>query len=154
MMNLIINKEAYNDMQQHAESTFPKECCGFFFGLEQENEKKNRLITLAKPVNNSKTGDQRRRFEISAYDYLTAEQYAEANELMLLGIYHSHPNHPAKPSIHDLKQAVPFFSYIIISVMEGAAKDITSWQLDGNNQFQQESIETTEPNQKKINNYQ
>ena len=54
----------------------------------------DRLITDILIVNNAKEGDKKRRFEISPKDYMKAEQYAEKNNLQLLGIYHSHPNHP------------------------------------------------------------
>ncbi len=148
-MKLKIDKNSYAKMLLHAEETFPFECCGFFYGHENANGE--REIIEARPVANSKKGDQRRRFEISAFDYLTAEQYADANALTLLGLYHSHPNHPAKPSIHDLKQAVPYFSYVIISVMEGKSEEVTSWQLDDNNAFQQESIETLQSEEEKVN---
>ena len=71
---------------------------------------------------------------------MKAERYALENNTTLLGVYHSHPNHPAKPSVHDLKQAVPFFSYIILSVSETAVEDLTSWQLDTAGQFVQENV--------------
>ena len=135
-MKLIITEEVIQTMQRHAEATFPNECCGFFYG--QDNEE--RQVNEVRPVDNSQDGDQRRRFEISAFDYMKAEKYASDQDTTLLGIYHSHPNHPAKPSEHDLKQAVPFFSYIIISVMDGKSVDITSWQLNQQQQFEEESI--------------
>ena len=137
-MKLTVDKDAMKKMHDHAVETFPYECCGFFYG----NEKDGRLVTLAIPVENSKEGDQRRRFEISALDYMKAERYASEKDMDLLGIYHSHPNHPARPSEHDLKQAVPYFSYIIISVMEGTVDKTTSWQLDENNEFKEENLET------------
>lgn len=117
--------QLYN-MEQHALKQYPEECCGFLFGKEQDQERK---IWEIKAVENSKTGDKRRRFEISPRDYLQAERYALANDLQLLGIYHSHPNHPATPSEHDLKQAVPFFSYVIMSVDQRKVRKTSSWQL-------------------------
>ena len=137
-MKLTINKDALDEMTAHAEETFPNECVGFFYGVEGEN----REVLVAREVQNAKEGDQRRRFEVDPHDYLYAEKFAEKNGLTLLGIYHSHPNHPAKPSSHDLKQAVPYFSYIILSVMEGKTDDVTSWQLNVETEvFDEEKIE-------------
>lgn len=131
-----ITDEAFEVMIQDAENAYPEECCGFFYGQEHGN----RLVTKAVPVINSKEGDKRRRFEISPKDYLKAEQYALASELKLLGVYHSHPDHPAKPSEHDLKQAVTYFSYIILSVQQGKVKDVTSWQLAEHGEFVEEPM--------------
>jgi len=136
-MQLDISEEALKLMLHHAEEAYPNECCGFFYG-EEEAEKRN--IEEARKVANSKEGDQRRRFEVSPLDYMQAEMYAEKSGKTLLGVYHSHPDHPARPSEHDLRQAIPFFSYIIISVQKGKAADITSWQLDENKEFEEEKI--------------
>ncbi len=125
-MNLQLSHSLLHSMHKHALATYPNECCGFFFGKDEDDQ---RLISEVRPVANSKEGDQRRRFEISPLDYLKAEQYALKQGLELLGIYHSHPNHPAIPSQHDLDQAVSFFSYIIISVGASEIHDTTSWIL-------------------------
>lgn len=135
-MKVKVIKNALEEMQAHAESTFPNECCGFMFGDDREV----RRVTAIMSVNNSKQGNQRRRFEISALDYIKAEKFALENKIALLGVYHSHPNHPAKPSKHDLKQAVPYFSYIIISVMDGKEEKTTSWRLNQNEEFEEEHI--------------
>src|SRR5882757_4940034 len=110
---------------EDAVRAFPDECCGFMFGVEDEEE--NRFIREILVVNNAKEGDKTRRFEISPLDYLKAEQYAIDNNLSLLGIYHSHPKHPAIPSETDRLSAQPFFSYVIISVLENKAVTIRSW---------------------------
>ena len=121
----------------HGEEAFPNECCGFLFG----NEKDGRVIDLSKRVENSKEGDRRRRFEISPFDYMKAEQFAIENNTTLLGIYHSHPNHPAIASVHDLAKAMPYFSYVIVSIMEGKYDDIKSWKLyDEKREFFEEQV--------------
>lgn len=135
-MKLEISLEKLGTMKRHAEETYPLECCGFFFGQGDEEK----IVEAVRPVSNSKEGDQRRRFEISPVDYMNAELYAEENGLRLLGVYHSHPDHPARPSEHDRKQAVPFFSYIIISVQSGQSEDVTSWRLNDDQQFDPEEI--------------
>jgi proteasome lid subunit RPN8/RPN11 len=118
--------------------SFPDECCGFIFGKEITDG--DRLVTDMMVVNNSKPGDKTRRFEISALDYMKAEQYAADHDLHLLGVYHSHPNHPAIPSEHDRKAAQPWFSYIIISIMNREFSHLRSWVLDEQEQFKEEKI--------------
>lgn len=144
---VIIEQKALNAMHEDALKNFPDECCGFFFGKENSNEK--RIVTSIVVVNNSKEGDKRRRFEISPKDYLQAEQFADENNIQLLGVYHSHPNHPAIPSEHDRKAAQPYFSYLIMSVKESEIADTRCWQLNDNFQFEEESIEDQLINQNK-----
>lgn len=135
---LVIEQKPLEEMYEDALQSFPDECCGFFLGKESEDE---RIVTDVLVVNNSKEGDKRRRFEIAPKDYLNAERFADENELQLLGVYHSHPNHPAIPSEHDRVAAQPYFSYIIISVKEKEVADIRSWQLNEDFQFEEETIE-------------
>ncbi len=138
MKNVVIHKDALDVMQEHAEEYYPNECCGFFYGTDGEVRK----ITQAHRVTNAKEGDQRRRFQIDPKDYQEAERYAINHDLDLLGVYHSHPDHPAEPSEHDRKVAMPVFSYIIISVQDGEATATRSWQLNNDRQFEEESTET------------
>ena len=126
-MQVFIEPSALNTMVKHLESTYPSEGCGFLFGYETS---KYRKISLARPVNNSKQGDQSRRYVIDPRDYLAAEKYAMVHQIGLVGIYHSHPDYPAGPSTYDLEQAVPYFSYVILSILKGVQGDITSWQLN------------------------
>lgn len=135
-----LTETALNNMLDHLETEYPFEGCGFLFG----DDSNIRNITIAMPVVNEKTENKRRRFEINPLDYIKAEKYALENAISLLGIYHSHPDHPAKPSEHDRKQAVQFFSYIIVSVEKGKGERITSWRLNEFETFENEEV---------INNY-
>ena len=80
---------------------------------------------------------------------MDAERYADENGVQLLGVYHSHPNHPAIPSEHDRVAAQPYFSYIIISVKDSQIADIRSWQLNDEFQFEEETVENQFINQNK-----
>jgi len=144
--NLMVIEKAYQVMVDDATTAFPNECCGFFYGSDETD----RLIIEAQPVINSKEGDQRRRFEISPFDYMKAEQYAVLHDLTLLGVYHSHPNHPAIPSEHDLAKAMPYFSYIIISIMDGKLAAFRSWQLTEERQFAEEKVAILSESEHKI----
>ena len=83
-------------------------------------------------------------FEITAKDYLKAEQYADEKNLTLLGVYHSHPNHPSVPSEHDRVVAQPFFSYVIIAVREHEFIKLQSWRLNEAFQFEEEKVFITQ----------
>ena len=125
------------EMIADAVKSFPDECCGFMFGKEEPD---NRTISIVNTVRNSKEGDKRRRFEITPLDYMSAERYADENDLLLLGIYHSHPNHPSIPSEHDRIAAQIYFSYVIISVREKEFNSIQSWRLNDTSKFEEEQI--------------
>lgn len=136
-MKLEIDTEALQKMHNHAEADYPNECCGFFYGLEEEV----RQVRIVRKVENAKEGDQSDRFQIDPLDYQEAEKYAIDHDLDLLGVYHSHPDHPAEPSEHDRSVAMPWFSYIIISVNDGEAVSTRSWQLNEERQFEEESVQ-------------
>jgi proteasome lid subunit RPN8/RPN11 len=58
-----------------------------------------------------------------------------------LGFYHSHPDHPARPSETDRQAGWPFYSYVIVSIMQRQPADMTSWVLDEQTeQFQEQTI--------------
>ncbi|MCF8237857.1 MAG: M67 family metallopeptidase [Saprospiraceae bacterium] len=121
-----IKKNVMTGIFDHALADFPNECCGFLYGTE----KGQRIIERYEPVNNGKEGDQRRRFAIDPLDYIRAEQQAMEWDTQLVGIYHSHPLHSAIASEHDLAQAMPWFSYVIVSVFPEEVKEIRSFRLD------------------------
>jgi proteasome lid subunit RPN8/RPN11 len=133
-----IEPAAEKMMHEDAISTYPDECCGFMYGTEDAGG--NRIIIQALPVYNSAAENRKRRFEISAKDYLKAEQHALDNDLQLLGVYHSHPDHPAQPSEHDRVAAQPWFSYVIISVSEYGIKNSRSWVLNEDFRFSEEEF--------------
>ena len=135
---IIIEPKIRQLLVEDALGTFPDECCGFLFGREETDG--TRLIIDILAVDNSREGDKKRRFEISPLDYMTAEQHALDHDWTLLGIYHSHPKHPAIPSEHDRIAAQPFFSYLIISVMSNDDITLRSWLLNDEQQFEEEKI--------------
>jgi len=118
---------------------YPYEVCGFLLGYEKREV---RIIDEILVVKNANIGDQRRRFEISPLDYLHSEAEAERKGLQLLGIYHSHPDHPSIPSETDRLAAQPYFSYVIISTKSDVFNTIQSWRMNENAQFEEEKIIT------------
>ncbi len=125
-MSTAIEKDILKQIQDHLESAYPNEACGFLVGTEIN---RRRCITGIIPAENRSTENQRRRFVVDPLDYLRAERSASKDGLALLGIYHSHPDHPAIPSAHDLEFAQPYFSYFIHSIISGKMKDDRSYRL-------------------------
>ena len=124
-------------LQKDAADSFPDECCGFFYGNVSDEVK---TITRVHPVFNAKEGDKKRRFEISPREYMKAERFADEQGLTLLGVYHSHPQHPAIPSETDRLAAQPVFSYVIIPVYDSVTGIARSWTLNEDNLFDEETI--------------
>ena len=54
---------------------------------------------------------------------------AERRGLDLVGVFHSHPDHPDLPSEYDREWAQPNFSYLITSVEKGTVLESRSWRL-------------------------
>jgi proteasome lid subunit RPN8/RPN11 len=109
-------------IRRHGEETFPHECCGALIGSADR-------VTNAVALPNRTEEGPRRRFLVRPSDYRTAETRASERGGELLGFYHSHPDHPARPSQFDLDHAWPNFAYVIVSVMSGTARDMTVWFL-------------------------
>ena len=109
-------------IRRHGEETYPHECCGALVGAADH-------VTHAVALPNTTEEGPRRRFLVRPADYRLAEQRAADLGGELLGFYHSHPDHPARPSQFDLDHAWPTFAYVIVSVVSQRAEDMTVWFL-------------------------
>jgi proteasome lid subunit RPN8/RPN11 len=117
----------YQRIAAHAERTYPEECCGVMLGSDTGGE---RMVQDTIEIDNSQDANRRRRFLVSPEQYRNAEQQAGERHLELLGFYHSHPDHPAVPSAFDTEHALPWFTYVIVSVAGGTAARATAWVLE------------------------
>jgi proteasome lid subunit RPN8/RPN11 len=99
-------------------------------------------VTEIQPIENQRAAaDQHNRILITDQLYRAGEAYADGKDLMLIGFFHSHPDHPARPSEFDREHALPWWSYLIISVQGGKAADVLSWELqDDRSRFEAEEI--------------
>jgi proteasome lid subunit RPN8/RPN11 len=102
-------------IRAHGEQTYPHECCGALVGRDG-------AVTEIVALPNTTDEGPRRRFMVRPSDYQLAERRAGELGRDLLGFYHSHPDHPARPSQYDLDHAWPTFAYIIVAVA-GLARD-------------------------------
>ena len=121
-------------IRTHGQETYPHECCGALVGRDGH-------VSGVVALPNTTEEGPRRRFLVRPSDYREAERRATELGAELLGFYHSHPDHPARPSQYDLDHAWPTFAYIIVAVAEGLSKDMTVWFLkDDRSSFEEGSL--------------
>ncbi|MEX0787537.1 MAG: M67 family metallopeptidase [Anaerolineales bacterium] len=126
-MTLRIDPAALDHIRRHGEESYPKEGAGFLLGRDHDGD---RVAVRALPqANRAPEASQSRRYEIGPEDVMATENEAEKAGLEVLGIYHSHPDHPPIPSATDLETALPWYSYVITSIDRGRANQSRSWRL-------------------------
>lgn len=111
-----------------AQAGYPDEVCGLLLGRQDKGTISVCGLHPARNVHPERTAD---RFLVEPQDYLDAEYAATAHGLEIVGVWHSHPDHPPRPSTTDREFAWPGWSYPIVSVSAGVATDLRSWRLDG-----------------------
>lgn len=135
---LLLNPPLEKRIRVHAEETYPQECCGALLGKDQEALREVKELL---PLVNRREDSPQNRFSITPEDFRAAEHAAREQNLDVVGWYHSHPDHPPLPSEYDREHAWPWYSYVIVSVEGGAAKQLKSWRLAGDRmRFQPEAI--------------
>lgn len=137
-MTLVLDPRHMAAIKQHGERDYPHEACGLMGGvLDGERTTVLRLV----PLSNERTDSARNRYLIDPDAFRRAQAELDREKLEVLGVYHSHPDHPAEPSTFDRDHAWPRLSYAIVSVAAGRAGDLRSWRLsDDRSAFAEEPI--------------
>jgi proteasome lid subunit RPN8/RPN11 len=128
-MSVRIPASVFQAIRRDVEAAYPAEGCGFLIGAPHADAES--CVTRHQPMVNLRVaaGAGRNRYEIAPGDFLGAEKAARSLGLEILGTYHSHPDHPARPSEYDREHAWPFYQYLIISVERGVAGAARVWEL-------------------------
>jgi len=114
-------------IRAHGRDTYPEECCGFLLGTFATE---GNHVRATRRVPNRQETHRERRYTITPRAFLAAERAAREQGLDIVGIYHSHPDHPAHPSATDLAEATfPGYTYVIVSIRTGEDTDLTAWSL-------------------------
>ena len=139
MSRLVISARDLETAGQHAAATYPDECCGVLIGrILEDSTVVERLLS----ADNERDDSRHNRYLINPETVLAAHKEARALGLDVVGYYHSHPDHPARPSEFDREHAWPGVSYLIVSVEKGSVADARSWRLtDDREKFDEEAIE-------------
>ncbi len=126
---LILTQEVDAQIRAHGAAAYPYEGCGLLLGVAENG--RNRVIAI-RPLPNvwPNEEEKRVRFRIAPEDWRDAELDALAAGLDVVGIFHSHPDHPPVASPRDLAWAAwPGYSYLITEVRAGRPLGSRSWQL-------------------------
>jgi proteasome lid subunit RPN8/RPN11 len=125
---ILIGAECLEKIRAHGVQDYPHECCGALLGRDAGGSNQREILNVF-PLVNQREDSPQNRFSVSSRDVIAAERAANAQGLSVVGWYHSHPDHPARPSEYDREHAWPWYSYIILSVQKGLAREMKSWRL-------------------------
>ncbi|MCZ6529558.1 MAG: M67 family metallopeptidase [Chloroflexi bacterium] len=126
-MKLLIPGPVMDEIRSHGEKLYPEEGAGLILGsIEGEHREARRVLPMPNHFN---SGERNRRYLLDPQEILQAEELAEQLGLEVIGIFHSHPDHPPAPSQYDLDWAVPWYVYLITRVEQGAASESRAWRM-------------------------
>jgi proteasome lid subunit RPN8/RPN11 len=139
---LRLPKETVEAMLAHAREGYPFEVCGVFLGRSGPFAR----VEAAKPVVNRETDSPRVRYQIAPEDLIRIQREAREQGLEILGYYHSHPDHPARPSETDRRVAAGGLSdgvlHVVVGVEKGEKALPTAWVFrDATQSFEEEPLE-------------
>ena len=137
----------FNQLRAHGEETYPHECCGVLLGTAHESGNE---VHAAVRAGNTRTDSAHNRYQIAPQELIKIQREARAQDLDIVGFYHSHPDHPARWSATDFQEAHWVgCSYVITSVEAGVARQTNSFYLTGSGEadkrFEDEAIERCRP---------
>ena len=118
-----IEPRAWDEIRSHAEEGYPNEVCGVLVGRDGH-------VSAARRCRNLNTKRARDRYELDPLSFLEADSWARRNGMEIVGIYHSHPDHPSRPSETDRQRAWQGWVYVIVSINGGRYNDVRAWVLE------------------------
>jgi proteasome lid subunit RPN8/RPN11 len=129
---LKLRQDDLDALQRSAVAAYPLECCGVLLGARAGD---TREVHEVVPCLNARTDSPHNRYSIDPVELIRIQKEGRANGLEIVGIYHSHPDHPARWSPTDLEDGCWIgYSYVITGVENGKATATNSFLLAGTTQ--------------------
>ncbi len=117
---------AWRLLQQQSEAAYPFEGCGLLLGPYTPDKNVEQVVVLQNKLREEGRG--RFDFAFSPSEFAQAQLAAERSNLDIVGIYHTHPDHPARPSATDSNQPMlAGWINIIAAVTGGQFKEAKAW---------------------------
>ncbi|MFQ5545467.1 MAG: Mov34/MPN/PAD-1 family protein [Acidiferrobacterales bacterium] len=137
MTTLHLPQSARKELEDMVYAGYPLETCGLLVGQQSNDHVEVSRVVQARNLNKERAHD---RYELAPQDFIAADTEAQKAGLEIVGVWHSHPDHPARPSETDRESAWEGWSYLILAVKHDGVHDLRSWRLTSA-QFIEESIE-------------
>jgi proteasome lid subunit RPN8/RPN11 len=133
---LRLSRELRERIRAWAAAAYPAEGCGLLLGHHLGEATEVTEACLARNLDTQRACD---RYELDPADHLAAHERARSLGLEVVGVWHSHPDHAARPSEIDRARAWNGWSYLIVSVDARGARELGSWRsIDG--RFHEEAL--------------
>ena len=132
---IILEKSQFDEIVKHCKSGLPNESCGLLSGIIEGNKKIIKKVYFLTNIDASPE-----HFSMEPKEQFAAVKDMRANNFVMLGNFHSHPNSPARMSDEDKRLAFDTkLSYLILSL----AKDepiLKSFKIDKDKIVNEEEI--------------
>ena len=140
---ITLDPKTLEAIREHGRESYPEECCGALLGSSDGG---SACVARIARMENARREERRRRYVIEPIEYVRVEREADAEGLSVLGVYHSHPDHPAFPSEYDREHGFPFFHYVVLSVGAGVPGEAASYVLsEDSGAFERDEIRIQAP---------
>ena len=125
---LKVPRQDYDALRRHGEQTYPHACCGILLGRFDDDG--TRVVTSTARCGNTRTDSAHNRYNIDPRELVRIQREGRERGEDIVGFYHSHPDHPARPSQFDQEHAWPWYTYLVMSVTASGAPAVGAFELE------------------------
>ena len=139
-MTIQVPRAAIDAIKAHGRSAYPEEGCGYLIGVPGEP----RRVDEARPARNVAPEMRDRRYDMDPAETMRLGAELRGTGREILGFFHSHPDHAARPSPFDLERAWDWYTYVVVAVEKGRPVDLRAWRLvetERERSFREEELE-------------
>ncbi|MGP8075533.1 MAG: Mov34/MPN/PAD-1 family protein [Thermoplasmata archaeon] len=144
MRAVVLPSDLLSEMKAHSREAYPDECCGFLIASDRSVEEVRKIDALER-ARNEFEGERRRRFLIRPEELRDLERCVQGSGRSVVGFYHSHPDHPVRPSEFDREHAWPWYTYLVLSVTAHDVPAVGAFELDPDSSLFREVSLTAAP---------
>jgi proteasome lid subunit RPN8/RPN11 len=124
--SISFTSESWRSLIQLSEQAYPFEGCGLLIGPLSTTKTVQKVIALKNILRDEGRG--RFDFAFSPKEFMEQQMAAEVMKLDVVGLFHTHPDHPPRPSATDASQPMlAGWINIIAAVHGGTFKEAKAW---------------------------